>query len=152
MTGSLTEQVAESGTEEVAVTESVTEEAAETFAEDVAEEAAETIAEKAAETIAEEVAEKAAETQGAGAKVAADTVAEEMVENVTKEVAETEIVTVKLVDTEEVVKRKGSPLLNSTKHRKFANFTIIFSSHFKIKYISRPNFTHFEQFWPFSSS
>ena len=82
--------------------------------------------------------------------MAAETVAKEMVENVTEEVAETEIVTV--AETEEVVKRKGSPLLNPAKHRKFANITILFSSHFKIKYISRPNFTHFEQFWPFSSS
>ena len=51
------------------MTESVTEEAAETIAGDVAEEAAETIAEKAAETIAEEVAEKAAETEEVGKSV-----------------------------------------------------------------------------------
>ena len=43
--------MAESCTQEVAVTESVTEEAAETIAEEVAEEAAATIAEKAAETV-----------------------------------------------------------------------------------------------------
>ena len=39
--------------------------------------------------------------------MAAETVAEETAENVTKEVAETEIVTVKVAETEEVVKRKG---------------------------------------------
>ena len=43
--------------------------------------------------------------------MAAETVteAEEMAENM----AETEIVTVKVAETEEVVKRKGSPLLNT---------------------------------------
>ena len=83
--------------------------------------AAETIAEKVAKTIAEEVAEKAAETMEAVAEVTAETVAEEMAENVTKEEAETEIVSVKAAETEEVVKRKGSPLLNTAKHRKFSN-------------------------------
>ena len=41
--------------------------------------------------------------------MAAESVAEEMAENVTEdeEVAETEIVTVKVAETEEVVKRKG---------------------------------------------
>ena len=39
--------------------------------------------------------------------MATETVAKEMAENVTEEVAETEIVTVKVADTEEVVKRKG---------------------------------------------
>ena len=92
------------------MTESVTKEAAETIAEDVAKEAAETIAEKAAETIAEEVAEKAAETEEAVAKVAAETVAEEMSENVSEEEAETDR---EVGETEEVVKRKGSPLLNT---------------------------------------
>ena len=115
----------------------------------MAEEAAETIAEKAAETIAEEVTEKAAETEEAVTKVAAETVAEEMSENVSEEEAETDR---EVGETEEVVKRKGSPLLNFAKHRKFANFTILFSSHFEIKYISMSNFTHFEQFWPFPSS
>ena len=38
--------------------------------------------------------------------MAAETVAEEMAENVTEEVAETEIVTVKMAETKEVVKRK----------------------------------------------
>ena len=66
--------------------------------------AAETIAEKVAKTIAEEVAEKAAETMEAVAEVTAETVAEEMAENVTKEEAETEIVSVKAAETEEVVK------------------------------------------------
>ena len=37
--------------------------------------------------------------------MAAETVAEEMAKNVTEEVAETEIVTVKVAETEEVVKR-----------------------------------------------
>ena len=41
----------------------------------------------------------------------AETVAEEMSENVSEEEAETEKITVKLVETEELVKRKGSPLL-----------------------------------------
>ena len=76
--------MAESCTEEVAVPESVTEEAAETIVGDVAEEAAETIAEKEAET---------------------------------------EKITVKLAEFEELVKRKGSPPLNTAKHGKFANFT-----------------------------
>ena len=39
--------------------------------------------------------------------MATETVVKEMAENVTEEVAETEIVTVKVADTEEVVKRKG---------------------------------------------
>ena len=39
--------------------------------------------------------------------MAAETVAEEMAENVTEEVAEIEIVTVKVAETDEVVKRKG---------------------------------------------
>jgi len=39
--------------------------------------------------------------------VATETVAKEMAKNVTEEVAETEIVTVKVAETEEVVKRKG---------------------------------------------
>ena len=39
--------------------------------------------------------------------MATETVAKEMAENVTEEVAETEIVTVKVAETEEVVKRKG---------------------------------------------
>ena len=39
--------------------------------------------------------------------MATETVAKEMAENVTEEVAETEIVTVKVVETKEVVKRKG---------------------------------------------
>ena len=86
------------------MTESVTEEGAETIAEDVAGEAAETIAEKAAETIAEEVAEKAAETEEAVAQVTAETIAKEMAENFTNEVAKTEIIIVKMAETEEVVK------------------------------------------------
>ena len=48
-----------------------------------------------------------AETKGTVAEMAAETVAEEMAENVTEEVAETEIVTVKVAVTDEVVKRKG---------------------------------------------
>ena len=63
------------------------------------------------------MAEKAAETKEAVAKVAAETVAEEMSENFSEEEAETEKITVKLAETEELVKRKGSPPL---KHRKFA--------------------------------
>ena len=51
--------------------------------------------------------------------MAAETVAEEMSEYVTEQVAETTIVTVKLAETEKVVKRKGSSLLNTAKHRKF---------------------------------
>ena len=50
------------------------------------------------------MAEKAVETKEAVAEVTAETVAEEMAENVTEEVAETEIVTVKMAETEEVVK------------------------------------------------
>ena len=50
------------------------------------------------------MAEKAAETEEAVAEVTAETVPEEMAENVTDEVAETEIATVKMADTEEVVK------------------------------------------------
>ena len=73
--------------------------------------------------MAEEMAEKAAETEEAVTKVAAETVAEEMSENFSEEEAETEKITVKLAETEELVKRKGSPPLNTAKHRKFANFT-----------------------------
>ena len=51
------------------------------------------------------MAEKAAETKEAVAEVTAETVAEEMAENVTEEEAETEIVSVKAAETEEVVKR-----------------------------------------------
>ena len=69
------------------------------------------------------MAEKAVETKEDVAKVGAETVAEEMSENVSKEEAETEKITVKLAETEELVKRKGSPPLNTAKHRKFANFT-----------------------------
>ena len=47
------------------------------------------------------MAEKAAETKEAVAEVTAETVAEEMAENVTDEVAETEIITVKMAETEE---------------------------------------------------
>ena len=43
--------------------------------------------------------------------MAAETVAEEMAENTTEEVAETEIVTVKLAETKEVLKKKGPQLL-----------------------------------------
>ena len=50
------------------------------------------------------MAEKAAETEEAVAEVTAETVAEEMAENITNEVAETEIFTVKMAETEEVVK------------------------------------------------
>ena len=78
------------------------------MSESVAEEAAETIAEEAAETIAEEVAEKAAETEEAVAEVLAETVPEEMAENVSDEVAETEIITVKMAETKEVVKSVGN--------------------------------------------
>ena len=92
--------VAKSGTEQVAATESVNEERAK----NIAKEAAETIAEKAAETIAKEVAEEAAETEEAVADVTVETVAEEMAENITDEVAETEIITVKMAETEEVIK------------------------------------------------
>ena len=51
------------------------------------------------------MAEKAAETKEAVAEVTAETVAEEMAENITEEVAETEIFTVKVAETKEVVKR-----------------------------------------------
>ena len=51
------------------------------------------------------MAEKAAETVEAVAEVTAETVAEEMAENVTEEEAETEIVSVKAAETDEVVKR-----------------------------------------------
>ena len=50
------------------------------------------------------MAEKAVETKEAVAKVTAETVAEEMAKNVTEEVAETEIITMKMAETEEVVK------------------------------------------------
>ena len=66
------------------------------------------------------MAEKAAETEEAVAKVGAEKIAEEMSENVSEEEAETEKITVKLAETEELVKRKGSPPLNTAKHRKFA--------------------------------
>ena len=93
----------------VEVAESVddTEEVTET--EIVAEEVAEIVAEEVAETVAEEVAE---------------TVAGEVTETVADEAAEKEIVTVKEAETVEVAKRKGSPLLNAAKHRRFANITI----------------------------
>ena len=45
-----------------------------------------------------------AETEEAVAEVTAETVPEEMAENVTKETAETEIITVKMAETKEVVK------------------------------------------------
>ena len=51
------------------------------------------------------MAEKAAETKNVVTEVTAETVAKEMAENVTEEVAETEIVPVKVAETEEVVKR-----------------------------------------------
>ena len=50
------------------------------------------------------MADKAAETKEAVPEVRAETVAEEMAENVSDEVAETEIITVKMAETEEVVK------------------------------------------------
>ena len=50
------------------------------------------------------MAEKAAETKEAVAELTAETIPEEMAENATKEVAETEIVTVKMAETKEVVK------------------------------------------------
>ena len=49
------------------------------------------------------MAEKAAETKEAVAEVPAETVPEEMAENVSDEVAETEIITVKMAETQEVV-------------------------------------------------
>ena len=48
------------------------------------------------------MAEKAAETKEAVAEVPAENVPEEMAENVSDEVAETEIITVKMAETEEV--------------------------------------------------
>ena len=67
------------------------------------------------------MAEKAAETKEAVAEVMAETVAEEMTENVAEEVAETEIITVKMAETEEVVKSveifrisRGLPNFNCT--------------------------------------
>ena len=53
------------------------------------------------------MAEKAAETEEDVANVGAETVAEEMSENFSEEEAETEKITVKLAETEELVKRKG---------------------------------------------
>ena len=50
------------------------------------------------------MAEKAAETKEAVAEVTAETVAEEMAKNVTDEEAETEIISVKMAETKEVVK------------------------------------------------
>ena len=50
------------------------------------------------------MAEKAAETEEAVAEVTAETVVVEMAENVIEKVAETEIVTMKTAETEEVVK------------------------------------------------
>ena len=50
------------------------------------------------------MAEKGAETEEAVAEVTAETVPEEMAENVTDEVAATEIITVKMAETEEVIK------------------------------------------------
>ena len=52
------------------------------------------------------MAEKAAETEEAVAEVTDETVAEEMAENVTEEEADTEIVSVKTAETEEVVKQE----------------------------------------------
>ena len=59
---------------------------------------------EAAETISKEVAKKAAETEEAVPEVTAETIPKEMAKNVTEEVAETEIVTMKMAETEEVVK------------------------------------------------
>ena len=65
------------------------------------------------------------ETKEAVAEVTAETIAKEMAENVTEEVAETEIVTVKMAETEEVVKSvqnfqnfipRGVPTQNVKKH------------------------------------
>ena len=97
----VTEEVANPVTEQVAEIEILAEEAMET------KEETETVAEEAAATVAEEVIDTAA-------KEATETVTEEVTEDVTKEVAE----------TEEETKRKGSPLLNTAKHRKFDNVTI----------------------------
>ena len=66
----------------------------------------ETVAEEATGTVAEEATEN---------------VAEEVNENIAEEVTES---VAKVAETEEVAKRKGSPLLNAAKHRKFANITI----------------------------
>ena len=52
----------------------------------------------------------------------AEIVPEEMAENTTKEVAETEIVTVKLAETKEVLKRKGPQLLGWLNRLKFSTF------------------------------
>ena len=54
------------------------------------------------------MAEEGAETKEAVAEVMAETVAEEMAENVTDEVAGTLIITVKMAETEEVVKSVGN--------------------------------------------
>ena len=50
------------------------------------------------------MAEKAAETKEAVADVTAETVPEEMAENFTEVEAETEIITMQMAETEEVVK------------------------------------------------
>ena len=69
------------------------------------------------------MAEKAAETEEAVAEVTAETVAEEMAENVTDEVAETEIITVKMAETKEVVKSVGHfwEFLGGTNTKKITN-------------------------------
>ena len=54
------------------------------------------------------MAEKAAETEEAVPEVLAETVPEEMAGNVIEEVAETEIVSVKMAETEGVVKSVGN--------------------------------------------
>ena len=95
--------------------------------------AAETVAKEMVENVTEEVAETeivtVAETEEAVAKVAGETVAEEMSENVSEEEAETDR---EVGETEEVVKRKGSPLLNIAKHRKFAKITKITMIFFRL--------------------
>ena len=68
------------------------------------------------------MAEKAAETEEAVPEVTAETVPEEMAENTTEEVAETEIVTVKLAETKEVLKKKGPQLLGWLFRLKFRTF------------------------------
>ena len=76
------------------------------------------------------MAEKAAETEEAVAEVMAETVPEEMAENVTKEGAETEIVTVEVAETEEVVKRDRAYTLHLL-NTKYCQATQICQCHHK---------------------
>ena len=65
-------------------------------------------------------------TEEAVPEVMAETVPEEMAENVTDEVAETEIITMKMAETEEVVKSVENfrDFLGGTHPKKFKNMVL----------------------------